>query len=87
MGDDTVSGNRFRNPDRPGSIAHEEILDAPMLIPESNFKMQYLFTPTVKAEMSRLNDSGMHRPDANLVDAVALDRKKRIAFDNTVSFW
>ena len=48
--------------------------------------MQYLLTPAMKTEVSRLDDPGMDRPNANLVDAVALDRKKRVAFDGTASF-
>ena len=68
-----VAGNRFHPadciriwcPDQSG-------FDPPVLIAERNFQMGNLFPPALEAEMPRLDDPGMYRPNGNFVDLLAI---------------
>ena len=51
--------------------ADEGCFDPPVLIAERNLQMKDLFTVTLEAEMSRLDDPGMYRTDRNLMHLIA----------------
>ena len=47
-----------------------------MLEAELDLEMKNLLSMALESEMTRLDDSGMHRSDANLVNFLALDAIK-----------
>ena len=54
------------------------LFDAPMLIAQLNFEMKDLLAVADKSEMSRLDNPGMYRTNANFVKFITFDGKKRI---------
>jgi len=57
----------------------EATLDALVRVPQTLFEPQDLFADHGKSKMTRLDDAGVHRPDGNLVYAVALDAHEWVA--------
>ena len=53
-----------------------------MRVAEPLFQPHHGFAAGAEAEMSRLDDSGVHRADRNLMQAVALDGKEPIGLTN-----
>ena len=53
--------------------ADEQLLEGPVLIAQGNFQVQNILPVTLKAEMARLDNTGMHRSDTHLVYFRALD--------------
>ncbi len=53
--------------------ADKEPFRAPVLVAQGDFQVQDLLAEALKAEMTGLDDAGMHRSDPDLVDLVALD--------------
>src|SRR5262245_32721054 len=52
--------------------ARERLLDAAMLVAQSNFQMQHFFAVALESKMSRLDDAGVNRPDGDLVNLAPL---------------
>jgi len=85
MRNDTVACNRLGNPDSMRRTLDEKGLDTTMLVAQGNLKVQNLFAPAEKSEMTRLNHPCMHRPDTNLMENVTMDSEKRVPFDSAVA--
>ncbi len=72
--DGPVAGNASRQPVPLGERHRLEALFDPLVhVPEALLEAQHLFADDLEAEMSRLDDAGVHRPDGDLVNAVAFD--------------
>ncbi len=71
-----MTGKRRRALER--STFHQR-LDSLVHITEPLFQSHQRLAAGGEAEMSRFDDSGMHRPDGNLMQVFALHRKKGIA--------
>src|SRR5439155_17063555 len=56
--------------------AAQRALDAAVLVPERDFQMYDPLAVAVEAEMARLDDPGMHRPDGHLMDLGAVNREE-----------
>ena len=56
--------------------ADERPLDAAMLVAQRDLQVKDVLAVALEAEMSRLDDAGMHGPDGDLVDLVALNAKE-----------
>ena len=52
--------------------AGERLLDAAVLVAERDLEVQHLLARALEAEVPRLDDAGVHRPDGDLVDLAAL---------------
>jgi hypothetical protein len=61
--------------------AAQRLLDAAVLVAERDFEMQHALAVAAEAEMPRLDDAGMHRPDRDLVDLLAADPEEIDAAD------
>jgi hypothetical protein len=77
VADGRVSRNGFHMEwsNRKGA-APETFLDSAMLVAKGNFKVMDGFPVALKSEVSRLNDSRMHRPDGYLMDFVPVNAEK-----------
>ena len=79
VGDHHIAGDRFGDQHTARSIARlEQPLDSAVLIAEHDFEQQHILAMRLKAEMSGLDDAGMHRPDGDLVHLAAFEPRKRI---------
>ena len=74
MADGGVARQRFHvwHASRGGS-AHQRALGAAVLVAQRDLEMEYPFAVTLEAEVSRLDHSGVDRPDGHFVDLLALD--------------
>ncbi len=61
-----------------GGPAFEQLLDAFVGEEQVHLQVDHRLAHHAEAEMARLDDAGMHRPDRDLVDAFALDRQEGI---------
>ena len=77
--DHRVARDRFG--DQHGAIGAgglQQPLDAAMLVAEHDLEKQHLLAVGLKAEVSRLDDAGVHRPDRDLVDLLPLDAEEGV---------
>src|SRR6185436_15802125 len=71
---DRIARDRFGHQHGPIRTRRlQQPLDAAMLVAEHDLEEEYLFTVALKAEVPRLDDAGVHRPDRDLVDLLPLD--------------
>ncbi len=49
-----------------------------MLVAQHDLQEQHLLAVGLEPEMPRLDDPGVHRPDGDLVDLLALDLEERV---------
>ena len=72
MPDGRVAGQRFgvMNAAQPRS-ADQRFFNTAVLISQRNFKVKHLFAMALETKMSRLNHTGMHRPDRDLMGLFA----------------
>src|SRR6185437_13315729 len=70
-----IAGNGFGNGDTLQRFfpAHEQRLDAPVLIAQLDIQVKDLLAIADKPEMPRLDDARMDRPDAHLMQLFTVD--------------
>ncbi len=74
MPDRRVSSRRLGVVDRPAVRAtRKRSFDTPVLVSEADLEKEDLLAMALEAEMPRLDDTGVHRTDADLVDLGAVD--------------
>ncbi len=77
VADGRVAGDGFHLAHgRAVRAAGQRLLDAAMLVAERNFEVQHFLARALKAEMSRFDDAGVHRPDRDFVDFAAVDAEE-----------
>ena len=75
VGDGAVTGGAGGQPRRPlDARASHQRLDTLVRVAQALFEPHHRLPAGGEAEMSRLDDAGMYRPNGNLVQALALDR-------------
>src|SRR5690606_8462827 len=79
MGHGAVSGNARREPRETRRVtAHGDLLDALVDVPEVLFQVDDDLAHGLEAEVSRLDDAGMHRSHRDLDDARSVGGSERI---------
>src|ERR1051326_3541123 len=72
VGDDRIARDGLRHQDRAGPLdGLQQPLHAAMLVAEHDLKREHLLAVGLEAEVSRLDDAGVYRPDRDLVQLVA----------------
>jgi hypothetical protein len=77
MTDRRVARRRLDDVRRPlVGPADQRPLDPAMLVAERDLEVEDLLAVALEAEVARLDHSGVHRPDGDLVDSLALDAEE-----------
>ncbi len=88
VADGGVAGQGLGIVDRAGvGAADHRSLDAAVLVAERDLQVEDVFAVALEAEVARLDDAGVYRPDCHFVNGFALDPVKVHHADERLLSW